>query len=115
MPISDELPFAQLAITTTALHQLIVGSSIDNSPLLKNHDAIGLLHRRQPVGDDQHRSSFHRLLQAELYRSLRFSIESTCGFIEQQKRWIAQHRPRNGDPLQLSTGDVGPRSSSWVS
>lgn len=82
LPISNELPFAQFAITPTTLHQFIVGSSIDNSTFLKNHDSIGFLHRGQTVSDHQHRSSLHRLLKAELHRSLGFCIEGTGGFIQ---------------------------------
>ena len=85
-----------------------MGSSIDNSTLFENHNAIRLLHRRQPMGDDQDRSAFHRLFESELHGSLRLSIKGTGGFIEQQQRWIAQHRPSDGDSLQLSTGNIGP-------
>ena len=107
MPIPNELPFAQLAVTPTTLHQLIVGSSIDHNSFLKNHDAIGLLNRGQTVGDHQDRSSLHRLLQTELDGSLGFSIEGTGGFIQQQQRWIAKHCPGNGDSLKLSTRNIG--------
>ncbi len=89
LPIPNELAFAQLAVTPTTLHQLIVGSSIDNSTIFKNHNSIRLLHRCQTMGDNQHRSSFHRLLETELNRSFRLSIKSTGGLIKQQQRWVA--------------------------
>ena len=89
LPIPNELAFAQLAVTPTTLHQLIVGSAINNSTFLKNHNSIRLLHRCQTMGDDQHRSSFHRLLKTELNCSFRLSIESTGGLIKEQQRWIS--------------------------
>ena len=59
------------------------------------------------MGDHQHGSPLHRLLQSELHRRLGFSIKGTGGFIQQQQRRIAKHRPGNGDPLQLATGNIG--------
>ena len=83
-----------------------MGSSIDNSAFLEDNNPISLLHRRQTMGDHQHGSSLHRLLQAELHRSLRFSIESAGGFIQQKQGRIPQDGPGDGDSLQLSSGDI---------
>ena len=44
-------------------------AGVDDAPLVEHEDAIGALHRREPVGDDDRRAPLHR----DLERGLRLS------------------------------------------
>ena len=58
------------------------------------------------MGDHQHGAARHGLIQAPLHRLLRFGIQGAGGLIQQQHRRIAEHRPGDGQPLQLAAGEV---------
>ena len=47
------LPRIQLVIPALLLDELVVGATLDDAALLQHHDAVGVLHCAQPVGDDK--------------------------------------------------------------
>ena len=66
------------------MHQGIVRATVHNSALFQHNDLIGLLNRCQAMRNHKHRSISHRPLESQLNSSFRFSIQSACGFIQQQ-------------------------------
>ena len=61
--------------------------------ILQYQYLIGLLDCTEPVGDHQRGSSFHQVVEGILYQFLRFGIEGRSGFIQNEDRWIFEHRP----------------------
>src|SRR5438067_3426475 len=43
-------------VATAVRDQLVVGPKLDDSPVLEHADAIGVAHRREPVGDENRRA-----------------------------------------------------------
>ena len=80
-------------------------------PLLCHHaafqhdDFIRIADGTQPVGDGEHRSSFHQSFQGFDDQSLRFGIQGCSRFIENQDRVIADDCARDADTLPLTAGE----------
>ena len=71
-------------------------------PGFHHDDAIGALHRRQAVGDDERRAVLHRRLQRGLHHALAFRVERARGLVEQQQRRVLQDRAGDADALALA-------------
>ena len=57
------------------LEQLGVSATLDDAAVLDDHDAIGVLDRRQSMRNDQRRAVVHQLFERRLNEALRLGIE----------------------------------------
>ena len=94
----------QMRIEAILLHEFLMRSGFDDAPLIHDDDAIGLLHRRQSVRNDQCSPVRHQLLQRCLNQSLAFGVERRGGFVEQQDGAVGEQRAGDGDALPLAAG-----------
>ena len=92
-----ELHGRQPSVQTIARHELCVGAGIDDAATVHHHDAVGVDHGAQAVGDDQGRAALHGLFQGGLHRTLALGVERTGGFVEQEQRRVFQHGPGDAD------------------
>src|SRR5262245_22115443 len=53
IPLVPELRLVQPTVDAAAADQILVGALLANAALGHHHDPVGVLDRRQPVGDDQ--------------------------------------------------------------
>ena len=51
-----ELQRCKSGVDTVGRYQRVVSALFDDTTVLQYHDSVGLLHRRQPVGNDQRRA-----------------------------------------------------------
>src|SRR5204862_3818317 len=65
-----ELQLVELLVKTAVLDQLAVRASLNNSPLVQDDDQIGLLNRRESMGDANRSPATHQLFQCRLDGSL---------------------------------------------
>ena len=79
-----------------------MAADIDHPPLVHDHDAVGLLNRRQAVGDDQGGALVHQPVERLLHGKLALGIEGAGRLVEQQDGGIAEQRPGDGDALALA-------------
>ena len=70
--------------------------------MVQHHDAVGLLHRGQPVRDDERRAAPHRRFERSLHHAFAFGVERAGRFVEQQQRRVLQHRAGDADALALT-------------
>ena len=70
---------------------------------MHEHDPIGIAHRAQPVGDEEHGFLLQLILQIATNRRFGVVIEGAGCFIQHQQIWVLQQGAGNGDPLALAT------------
>ncbi len=63
---------------------------------------VGPLHRRQPVGDHNHRAALHQALERSLHRRLRARVEVRRRLVEHEHRRIDERGPGQRDELPLT-------------
>ena len=79
-----------------------MGSALDDPAMVKNHDRVGILHRRQPVGNYEGRPARHQRVHTSLNDSLRMGVDGAGRLIEDHNRRIGNSRPGNGKKLPLA-------------
>ncbi len=92
----------QGGIAPGVLHQLVVGAVLDEPPALDGDDAIGGAHRREPMGDDQHRAPVGDLAHVALDDVFTLVIQRAGRLVENQDLRIGDERAGNRDTLALA-------------
>ena len=73
-----------------------------NPAMFENNNEVSFLNCCQAMGNHNHCSAKHGLLEPNLNGGLRLCIEGTGGFIQQHHCGITQHCSGNGNALELS-------------
>ena len=73
-----ELEFRQAGIKPVAPHQIGMSANIDHPAMIDHHDPICLLHRRQPVGDDDRGPALHQSIERMLHRLLALGMKPSA-------------------------------------
>ena len=81
-----------------------MAADIDHLAVVDDHDPVGFLHSRQPVGDHQGGALVHHPVERLLDRQLTLGVEGAGRLVEQQHARVAQQRARHGDALALAAG-----------
>ena len=84
-----------------------MGSPFDDAALIHNHNAVGVAHRGQPVGNHKGSPAGHQGVHAVLHQLFGPGINGGGGLIQDQGRGIGHRRPGNGQQLPLSLAQVG--------
>ena len=74
--------------------------------LLKNHDNVRVLYRRQSVSDNKYRTTFHQSIHTTLYDGFCSRIDGRSCLIQNHNRRICNCRTGNGNQLSLSLGQT---------
>ena len=74
--------------------------------LLDHGNTIGLLHRRQAVGDHQRRAAGHQPRQSLLDQVLALGVQRAGGLVQQQDRRIGEQGAGDGQALALTAGQA---------
>ena len=81
-------------------------AALDDAALLENHDAVGVAHGTQPVGDDEAGAPLHQGVHAALDEHLGAGVNGARGFVENQHRGIGDRRAGDGQQLPLALREV---------
>ena len=74
---------------------------LDDAAAIQNEDAVGALHRRKPMRDDDRRAPAHEPIESLLHEELALVVERARCFVEQEDARVPQDRPRDRDTLAL--------------
>src|SRR5690606_15196818 len=99
----------QAGIQAAARHQGVVGSFLDDAAAVDDIDAVGVLHRRQAVGDHQGGAAVHQPLQRRLHDGFALGVQRAGRLVQQQDRRVLQEGAGDGDALALAAGQAGAR------
>src|SRR3954463_3569849 len=102
---TPELQVIQPAVQSVGGQQMRVTPALDDPAFGKHDDEVGVLHRCEPVRDHENGAMRHQAFDRLLYQALRFSIECTGRFVENQDRWVAQQGARDRDALALPAAE----------
>jgi len=83
-------------------HEVGVPADIDHPSLVDHGDAIGLLNRRQPVGDHQRRPAGHQPVEGLLDSQFAFRVERAGRLVEHRVARLGEQHPREREPLLLA-------------
>ena len=97
-----ELQGGQARIKAAGPHEFVVRPTVDQATLIDDRDTVGLLNRRQAVGDHQRGASDPETVQGLLHGTLAFRVERRCRLIQKQNRRIEQNRPGDRQALALT-------------
>ena len=75
------LDMIQSLVQALLFHQLFMGSSFHQFPLLQYKDLISVRHCAQPVCEHNHRFPFNQLCNRFLNENFIFRIQGGCGLI----------------------------------
>ena len=91
-PVSGtgELQGRQPGIQRALLDQLAMSAHRHQAPLVDDRDALGVLDRGQPMGDDQRGTPGHQAGQCLLDQVFALRVEGAGGFVQQQDRRVHQ-------------------------
>ena len=81
-------PRVKLIVSAALRQKLLVGAALDDTALLENHDAVGVAHGGEPVGDHDHGLTCGKLRKRLLYLRLVIRISKSGSLIQDQDRCI---------------------------
>ena len=79
-----------------------MGAGLYDTPLIYDHDPVGVFDGGQAVRNDDAGASFFNRLQRRLDVPLGFRIKRGSGLVHDQDRRILEQRARYGQTLPLS-------------
>ena len=82
--------------------QLPVVADFNDSAVVEDHDAIGILYRRQAMGNHQRGAVGHQFVESRLNMPLGFRVQRGRCLVQNQDRRVLQQRARNRDALPLA-------------
>src|SRR5271155_3304898 len=105
------LTSVKFVVAGPALIEGLVSSALNYSSLLNNQYLIGTPNRREPVCDHEGGAPLHQKVEPALDQSLRFRVQRTGSFVEDEDAWVSQDSAGNRDPLTLAAGQLDPALS----
>ena len=96
----------KLVIPALLGDQVVVVPSFDDPALLKDHDRVGVLDGREPVGDDEDRPVVHEAVHALLDKGFGPGVDAAGRLVQYHDRRIGHRAPGDGDQLALALGEL---------
>ena len=102
-----KLSGVQLVVAALLLQQLSVVALLDDLSALDDHDAVGVAHGGQAVGDDEDGAVLHQGVHALFDQALGAGVNGRGGLIQDHDRRGLDRRPGDAQQLPLALGQVG--------
>ena len=102
-----ELSGIEPVVPAFLFQKLFVVALLFDLPVLDDHNAVGIAHGGEPVGNDKHRPSLHEGVHALLDEGLGAGVDGGSGLVQDHHRGIGHGGPGDGQQLALSLGEVG--------
>src|ERR1700730_19109610 len=103
-----EAPLQEMELRIAAVRpdQLVVAAVLDHPPALEGDDAVGALHRRQAVRDDEDGPSRSDLFHVLLDGPLALVVERARRLVEDEDPRIGDEGAGHRDALALGAGEA---------
>jgi hypothetical protein len=111
---APELERVQPRVRAALCEQLVVPPVLDDAAAVEHQDAVGMLHRGQPVRDHEHGAVLHQALECFLDQPLALGIQRRRGLVQQQDGRVPQQRAGDRQPLRSPPEISTPRSPTSV-
>ena len=83
-------------------HEAGMGAVGDDPTALEEHDPLGQVDRRQPVGDDERRPTLHQHAEGGVDLLLDLHVDGAGGVVEDEDGGVVEQRARDRDALPLT-------------
>ena len=83
-----------------------MGTTLDDTSLLQDHDTVTVAYCGKSVGDHEGCPAFHQLIHTILYQFFGTGINGTGGFVQDQDRRICNSCTGDGEKLSLALAQV---------
>ena len=93
-------------IDAAVVDQFLVRSNLRDAAPIHHHDFVRPPDSGEPVRDHDHGAIAHQRLERLLHQNLRFRIQMRRGFVQNQDGRVLEQRPRDGQPLPLSSAQL---------
>src|SRR4030095_12974875 len=103
-PSSQELQAREAGIEPALRHELGVRALRDDRAALEHHDAVGGLHRGQPVRDGERGAALLARFEPLLHQALGRRVERAGGLVQQQDGTVGEQGARDRQALLLAAG-----------
>ena len=87
--------------------QFIVVPTLNDFPFFQYHNGLGVAHRGQTVGNDEHGAAVHQGVHSFFDEFFRPCVNGAGSLIQDQHRRPGDGCPCNGQKLPLALGQVG--------
>src|SRR6185503_4157861 len=101
---AEELQAGEARVQAALAHQLGVGALRDDRAALEHDDAVGVLHGREAVRDDERGASGFERFQRFLHQPLGSGVERAGRLVEEQDRPVGEQCARDRQALPLAAG-----------
>ena len=99
-----QLSGIQLIISSLLLNQIRMIPAFNDLSMIKHNNCITVSDRRQTMGDNKNRTTFHQVIHTFLHNTLGTGIDAGRCFIEDENRWICHGSSCDRKQLALSLG-----------
>src|SRR5262249_61791055 len=93
----------QFGEDTAMGNQRVMRTLLHYHSVLEHDDLVGIDEGAQTMRDHDDGASLHQASQRLDHQMLRFRVQSSGWFVQNQNRAVANHRPRDRDALALAT------------
>mmetsp|Transcript_67009 Transcript_67009/g.132815 ORF Transcript_67009/g.132815 Transcript_67009/m.132815 type:complete len:208 (-) Transcript_67009:1003-1626(-) len=100
------LPTNEGVVDAVKSHELVVRAALRDATSLHDNDHIGRPDGREAVGHYDRRAIFHQPIDRLLDHMLALSVQSARRLVEEEHVRIDEQRPRDGDALLLTAGEL---------
>ena len=95
-----------MVISALLSHQRSGVTFLSDSAVVNDKNAVCLLNRGKPVGDNKRSTPFQQVFDTCLHQQLRFGVDAGGGFIQNQNAGIGYHRAGKCQKLLLANGQA---------
>lgn len=96
------LDVPEVGVYPTSIEQRVVSPAFDKATIVQNEHVVRVPNRRESMGDDERRPVGRQSFEVLLNQHLGFVVHVARRFIEDEDRWVADHRAGDGYPLALA-------------
>ena len=89
-----------------SVDQLVVGAGLHDPAVVEHDDRVGAADRREPVGDDERRSTGEEPAKAALDLPLRADVDRRGRLVEDEDARVGEERARERDELSLAEREL---------
>lgn len=99
----ERLQFDQFGIDAALCEQFGVGALLGHAAVVDDDDLVGVVDRRQAVGDNHRRAADEQLVEGILHEFFALRIECRGGLVEDQYLGVLQYGACDRKPLALAS------------